>query len=569
MKKQIPLIGICLLGLLSCNDSIPPLTQSSHFSNESIVSRNSLAEKESLPVHSTVLFHAKGALDISTQLLTYSGVRWESEVPFSWNSAIDTTVYTALYPVYDDHTYSASNLYADGQLEDVLIAQDTLYKKQEIELTFKHLFSQLTFHAPPSIQQQMKEIRLTVPVTVTSISTESGIHTTEATEYTSVMLTNESGSYPFILPPLNNSQLTLQLVMEDCTQTIPIAPYTFESNHRYDCKLKTEAGIYTAEDLIAFSQLINQREYNGNKTWEDFGEIIGDDTVFYLMNDLTLTEEECKRLLPIGYHKSIPFNHIFEGNNHTLSHLTVPDKTTHSAVSSLYSALFGYISPKASVRNLHISNSSTVKSPECNTTGILSAVNYGMILNCSVTNSSLFSSVDNTMSGIICANNAGYIVNCFSQNCHLKTTNDTKGGGIVGNATGHILNCYTYNNTFTTKSSAAIGGIAGMSNINVPLILSNCWVYHANNYKYFGSIIGNARSATIQNAFYNQGTTYYRMANSSVSDTYKYNSLFQADEKPVATLLNEWIDNIGSREFPQILFKRWETDDNHIPRFKE
>lgn len=568
MKKQIPLLVLSLFGLFSCKDSIDPIVNLPHSSNEPIISRSSIAGEENLPPQSTVLFYAKGALDIPSQVLTYSGTRWESSIPLSWNKNADTTSYTAIHPVYDDHTYSSSNLYANGYLEDVLIAQDTLFQKQDIELSFKHLFSKLTFQAPLSIRQQIKEIRLTVPATVTNISLESGSFTTSSKEYTSVLSSNESGNYPFILPPLENAELTLQLVMEHGTQTVPISPYTFKSNHNYNCKLKTAVGIYTAEDLIAFSSLINKRSNNDSRTLDEFGEKVGNDTIFYLMNDIALTEEECKRLLPIGIHNTYGFNYTFEGNNYTISNFTVPDKSSNTAVQSLYSGLFGYIGSKGIVRNLHISHSSSVSNPTCSQTGILSGTNYGMILNCSVSHSSISAGNNHTASGLICANNAGFIVNCFTQDCQLKIAANTKGGGIAGNATGHILNCYTYNNTFATKSTAASGGIAGMSNINIPLYLSNCYVYHVNKYNYFGSIIGYARGASIENAFYNNGTTYYKTTNSSISNALKYSNNFQTNDTPITTLLNEWIDTTGKNNYPDIPFKKWEMDESNVPRFK-
>lgn len=567
MKIKTLFAGVLLLSMSGCYDFNESLPAPISTINEVTFSRSTL-NTESLPTGSTVSFHANGILDASNMLLTFSGDRWESSSPILWQGDTGTSTYTALYPVYNDYSYSSTNLYTDKGLEDILIAQDTLQGKQDISLTFKHLFSQLVIHVAPSLQQQIEEIQLTVPITIANISTQTGKISTTATAHTTIRTKDDSGQYSFIIPPMNDCPLTLELVTSKTTYRNQLPAHTFEGNKKYECKLRTSVGIQNAEDLIAFSTLINQKKYSGSKTLDDFGEKVGNDTIFYLMNDIELTEDDCMKLLPIGYHASVGFKHIFEGNGHTISHLTVPDKSNNSSVQSLYSGLFGYITEKGCVKNLNITSSQSVEKPTCKQTSILSGVNNGYIINCSVSGSSITAGTSSTSLGFICANNSGYIINCHTENSSLKTGSDIKAGGIAGNATGYILNCYAYNNTFTTKSGSYTGGIVGMSNINVPLTIENCCVYHAKTYSYFGAITGNLRGATMDYIYYNNNQVYYSSSSSTVTHSYKYNNDYMIGSTPLSTYLNTWIDSIGSVQYPDITFRSWTTASNILPTFR-
>lgn len=59
----------------------------------------------------------------------------------------------------------------------------------------------------------------------------------------------------------------------------------------------------TAEDWIAFSQLINSNtftQYKG-KTLDDFGETMNGITTYYLLNDIDFKDVDCTELKQIGY----------------------------------------------------------------------------------------------------------------------------------------------------------------------------------------------------------------------------------------------------------------------------
>lgn len=572
MKRLLPfLIGTLLLVLTACNETDEFISTLPYPMEQVSFSRNA-QNLESLSEGDSIMFFAQGKLTANRQILTLTNGQWTSNTPLHWNGNGDSTFYTALHPVYEDGDYSAANIYTANGLEDILMAQDTLVGQQNIDLTFKHLFAQLVIRASSAIQEKLVELRLTVPYTVSNI-TDDGNVTTISQPYTTIRTKEENGIYSFLLPPMENSQLSLNIVMTDNKAYVHHFPInTYSSHIKYECKLRNNAGIRNAQDLIAFSQLINGRAttYAG-KTLADFGEKIGNDSVFYLLNDIVLTPDSCKDLLPIGYTDKKGFKYIFDGDNYTISGLTVPDNSVNKTVNKSYCGLFGYISSEGTVRNLHITHAQTVDTPTYSYIGILAGQNYGNILHCSVDSSSIEANTSGTSEAqsFICGRNRGNIVNCFATNNSIKTGADNKVGTIAGDATGYILNCYAYKNTFTKQSTATIGGIAGMSKSDITLVIANCCASHNIDYNNFGAIIGQSlKATTIDHVFYNKGSLYEDNLNSSIDRYYQYTSNYQVNGKHISTYLNEWIDSIGATSYPTVKFKKWNTGTTSLPTFQ-
>ena len=570
MKKILFLLGGIFPFMTACNDSSDYPFPPASLDIDQVVFSRSTSTKESLSNGDSILFNAKGALNVHNEILTYSDGQWDSKVPLQWSETSGSTTYTALYPFYKDLSYSSQNIYTENGLEDILIAQDTLSQKQEIDLSFKHLFARLVIHVNPSIHEKLTELRLTVPYTVTNISAEGELSMT-TDSLTTVLLKNETGDYAFILPPMNDSRLTLNLITTGGSYTHLLPAYTFKSHVQYECTIRSAVGIRTVEDLIAFSKLINGKSYSG-KTLSDFGEKVGNDTIFYLLNDISLTESDCKKMLPIGYYDKRGFKYIFEGNNHTISGFTVPDNSVNTTVKKQYSGLFGYISSEGTVRNLHITHAKTIDNPTYSYIGILAGQNYGNILHCSVDSSNIELTSANYIyaQAFICGRNRGNIVNCSATYNSIKTGANNKVGTIVGDATGYILNCYAYKNTFTKQSYASIGGIVGGAyNEKETLVISNCCASHNISYTIFGAIIGKSlKATTIDHVFYNKGNLYEENSNSNIDRYYMYNSRYYVNGKHISTYLNEWIDSIGATSYPDIEFKKWNTDSIVLPVFQ-
>lgn len=551
--------GLSVLFLSACNDTFDSYIIMPDPIIEISFTR-SLFDNTSLPEGAVVLFNTQGALNIHNQSLTYQDNHWDSDEKILWPSNPDTTIITALYPYYNDLSYQSDNLYTDNLLNDILIAHDTIIGKKNIKLTFKHLFSQLRFDASPSIQDRLQEIRLTTPQSLSEIIVENGELVVNSTSHTASLSKNETGEYIFMIPPMINASLTLDLITDNQHWTHQLPYHTFESNVSYSCNIKQSKGIQNAEDLIIFSKLINGISYNGDKTLDDYREINGNDTIYFLTADIDLTESECNQLLPIGCTIGKEFNSIFDGKNFTISNLIVPDKAINPDIYSLYSGLFGSISSQGRVQNLHIEKAQSVESPLCTYTGILCGKNDGTIINCSVSDATITASNKSYRLGLICGLSNGYIINSHTERSSIVKAQICSIGGIAGHATGWILNCYAYNNHFEVNEDAFTGGIVGQSSTNNPLELSNCCVYHTSTYNYFGSIIGYVTNAVLNNICYNEGNSYFDGKNATISNKHKYDSYYQHNDKHISSYLNEWIQTTGQTKYPDITFKEWSTE---------
>ena len=558
MKTLLYLQGALLLGLLSCEYLKEPPILFIHKISPITISRNTLG-KETLPIGSSILFNAQGALNCYDQILIYDGNKWNGQDTLLWEEEFKTTTYTALYPAYKDLYYSLGNLYTDSGLTDILVAKDTLFQKQHFDLSFRHLFSKLTIHVSPDIQKVLTEIHLTVPFSISNISPQSGEFNLIPQTHTTRFIKNETGDYSFIIPPIKESSLTLNLIIDGQAYTCILPSYTFKPSSQYDCSLHYPIkGIRTADDLIAFSRLINKKKYTGEKTLDDFYTVNGKDTIFHLLADIELNAQNSQQLLPIGYHSNYGFHYIFEGNGHTISNLSIPDRSINTTVENQYCGLFGHITPEGVVRNLHLFQARSIDNPNAKQISVLAASNKGLIIHCSVTSSSITYGENTTTLGFICANNSGDIVNCFVKNSTMKAGADSKVGAIAGNAIGHILNCYAYNNTYTPQKTSYTGGIVGMSGTNSSLTIENCCVYHKNIYNNFGAIFGYPRKDSINHVFYNNNNLTHLNSNTYFNDCYKYNNVYQVNDKDLSDLLNEWIMTIGVSQYPQYEFPKWE-----------
>lgn len=523
-----------------------------------------------LSAGSTILFNATGGLQISDETFTYNGTKWVSTQTYNWMDLQEETSITALYPVYDDQQYRAENIYSEEGLEDILISQHTFQRGASIELQFKHLFSLLTIHLEETIQNECQEIRLSVPVKVDNLSPSTGTISTLSESHTTIQTNNGSGDYPFILPPSSDCTVTLTLVMKDGkVHTHPLNPHTFQSGYEYHCnvvKAEERPGIDSAEDLIIFSQLINGT-YTGDKTLSDFGEQTTDGMVFRLLADIELTETDCQQLSPIGDHEDTPFSDTFDGGNHTISNLILPDENTEDG----YAGLFGHIGSTGVVKNLHMNQATSISNPTCKYVGAITAYNEGLIDNCSVQNSCIYSATKG-MIGLICSSSGGKIINCFTEYNTIKVSGDTFAGAIAGSASGYILNCYTHHNQFSIPNgNYKLGGITG-SSPSTRLRIENCYIHHAEDNDSWGAAVSIPYKVTINNFFYNKKQIFYGSGNSGTitnAQMYDDTNFCIDDGTPIIDFLNDWIENgRGKNNYSQFTFNEWVMPEGSNPCFK-
>ena len=576
--KRTFIVLILLIGCIcSCNAPMEDAVPAPSLPTEITFSRTTLNE-ESLPEGAKALFNATGAIQMDNLVLTYQGGKWEGDNLPRWDDDETSATLTVIHPTYEDATYTTANLYENTLLTDVLIVKDTLTENKDIQLRFNHLFSKFTIQASSSIQSTLEELQLTVPVTIDQIDPKNGIITSRTEDYTHVLAANESGSYSFILPPMTDASLTLTTIADGKTYVNPLPAKTYQSGVEYTCKLRKKGGIYSVQDLIDFSKLINGKSVSG-RTLEDFYNVIDGDTIIFLEEDLTLTADSSKLILPIGYQNTHGFRHTFDGQGHTISGLVVPDKSTYSSVYNGYSGLFGYITKDGIVRNLTIEGASNVEGSTDDGVGVLAAQNYGLIIDCNILSSTLEftnNSVDVKKTGFICAHNLGNIINCHVKDCTLSIDQYFQAGFITGVLKGKVLNCLSFNNYFSMRNtkSAYIGGIAGFSSSEKSSSIVNCYIYTIakNNRKYFGSVIGFAQKGLVRNAFYNTGNAYYREPTSTEfinTDIVTKEEGFIYNDTLITDHFHNWIDTKGKANYPDIVFKRWIIPDGGYPKFDE
>ena len=333
-------------------------------------------------------------------------------------------------------------------------------------MEFKHLFAKLTIHVASSLADKINQIEVIAPK-VTSINGIDGSFTVSTNETHSTLLSkDESGAYSYILPTIENCNLIIIINPGENEIRHPLT-HNFESGKKYECTITqtdTRPGIRTAEDLIDFSLLVN----NPNsltltgKTLSDFGETVNGRIIYRLLADIDFSEIQSNNMLPIGYYEAKAFQHIFDGEGHTIYNLILPNKSTNSNIVADFSGLFGCIGEEGIVKNLHLNQVSTTANTTSTRLGGIAAQNKGLILNCSVENS-MFHEIEKV--GGICGSLSptGYIVNCYTSYNNFHLANGYKSGGIAGDGNGNIINCYAYANRYNTVSGSYSGGIAGES----------------------------------------------------------------------------------------------------------
>ena len=575
--KQLWIFFCLLLGLIvySC-DSQPIPT--SPIGNIGHISSRNLTSPSVLDAGSKALFNASGGLAFANEIFVFTGSQWESANTSLSPDHSKATNLTALYPAYNNEQENiliTSNPYIENALTDIFIAKSTFTNETEIDLEFKHLFAKLTLHVASSLEDEINNIALIAPK-VTSINGIEGSFTVSTNEFHSSSLSkDESGYYSCIIPAIENCNLTIIINPGENEIRHPLT-HNFESGKKYECTITqtdTRPGIRTAEDFIDFSLLINNKNSLTGKTLSDFGETVNGRTTYRLLADIDFYGIQSEVLLPIGYYEAKAFQHIFDGEGHSISNLILPNKNTNTNIVADFSGLFGCIGEEGIVKNLHLNQVSTTENTASTRIGGIAAQNMGLILNCSVQNSIFY---EINKAGGICGSLSptGFIVNCHSTKNKFKVkANESVGGisgsisgsseninGILVNNFGTILNCYTYDNTFNTVSNSFCGGIAGESTLGQ---IHNCYIYQQSIPNYWGAVLGKSADTTMRKFYYNNSTYLVFVGEQSTSsNATKYDENFKVSGTHISNLLNNWITTTGKTDYPDIAFKAWKEAEN-------
>ena len=562
--KKLWIFFCLLLGLIVYGCDSQPIP-TSPIGNIGHISSRNLTSPSVLDAGSKALFNASGGLAFANEIFVFTGSQWESANTSLSPDHLKTTNLTALYPAYNNEQENiliTNNPYIENALTDVLIAKSTFTSETEIDLEFKHLFAKLTLHVASSLEDEINNIALIAPK-VTSINGIEGSFTVSTNEFHSSSLSkDESGDYSCIIPAIENCNLTIIINPGENEIRHPLT-HNFESGYKYECTITqtdTRPGIRTAEDLIDFSLLINNKNSLTGKTLSDFGETVNGRTTYRLLADIDFYGIQSEDMLPIGYYEAKAFQHIFDGEGHSISNLILPNKNTNTNIVADFSGLFGCIGEEGIVKNLHLNQVSTTENTTSTRIGGIAAQNKGLILHCSVQNS-MFHEIDKV--GGICGSLSptGYIVNCYTKYNNFHLADGYKSGGIAGDGNGNIINCYTYANRYNTVSGSYSGGIAGESSTG---IIHNCYVFQNDIPNYWGSLLGIYNSGVKMRHFFYNNCNYivYNKKQTSSSNAEIYDTNFNVNGTHISNLLNNWITTTGKTDYPDIAFKAWKVAED-------
>lgn len=558
MKTKILLsfVTILILSVTACtHDSIINI-KSENYSQVIIIgnSTNGFSDKESrtgsieqIPAGDSIVFFSTGGIKAEGNILNYENGLWTGLEDNKWYAEEGPANITAYYPVIK----GIDDLYHNnGELRDIVYCKDTFNNGETINLTFNHIFAKLTINIDKKLNDNIVKVHINVPLKVNAIDLKTAEYSvTTSTEGTISFDRNDDGRYEAIIPAKNGMDLSIRLEGNDLpSEDIKINETEFNSGYEYICKVRKDEqnGIYTTEDFIAFTHLINgEPEYEG-KSLEDFYSVIDGKRVFNLYNDLSFTDEEADKIAVIE-----EFNDIFDGNNHTISNLKI--KTRYRANFCLIDKNNGEI------KNLTI-DKCTFDYPEFNnaTAGCLFVNhNYGIIDNFHLINGLINMKTDEerkTFGGLSFLNK-GTIVNSSISNLILGSNNAILGIFVYQND-GNILNCRINNNinkNTTSKYSACISrfNTGYLYNILITEYKSSYYGICYDNKGIFNHCI-------IHKNYEDNGKLYYKNPYSE-SCTYETFSDIEVEKENLANLLNSWIEENQSN-YPNITFRKWTTD---------
>lgn len=557
MKTKILLSFITiLLSVTACtHDSIINI-KNENYSQVIITgnSTNGFSDKESrtgsieqIPAGDSIVFFSTGGIKAEGNILNYENGLWTGLEDNKWYAEEGSANITAYYPVIKgiDDLY-----YNNGELRDIVYCKDTFNNGETINLTFNHIFAKLAINIDKNLNKDIVKVHINVPLKVNAIDLKTAEYSvTVSTEGTISFDRNDDGRYEAIIPAQNGMDLSIKLEGNELpSENIKINETEFQSGYEYICNVRKDEqnGIYTTEDFIAFTHLINgETEYEG-KSLEDFYSVIDGKRVFKLYNDLSFTDEEADKIAVIE-----EFNDIFDGNNHTISNLKI--KTRYRANFCLIDKNNGEI------KNLTI-DKCTFNYPEFNNASagcLFVNHNYGIIDNFHLINGLINMKTDEerkTFGGLSFLNK-GTIVNSSISNLILGSNNAILGIFVYLN-NGNILNCRINNNinkNTTSKYSACISrfNTGYLYNILITEYKSSYYGICYDNKGIFNHCI-------IHKNYVDNGKLYYKNPYSQ-SCTYETFSDIEVDKENLANLLNSWIEENQSN-YPNITFRKWTTN---------
>lgn len=506
-----------------------------------------------------IVFSSNGGIIADKEILVYKDNRWSGLKNKTWEENNENADYCAIHPVME--VYDENSLYLpNNELKDIIYCKSTGEYGKEINLSFKHMFAKIQINIDNELNNLIEEIRMSVPLSVENINTQTGEITTNNKAKNIVLSKNETARYDIFIPEGNSLNIPFEIITTDGkTYSATVNHSDYISGYEYVCNVKYNNGIYTKEDFIAFSYLINGKPYNGRKL-DEFYILKDGKRVFNLYADLEFTKEETSLIQSIGTETN-NFDNIFDGNNHTISGIYYDsgiDRRFHIA-------LFGFTTKNAIIRNLGIENFTFVETTYASfkEVGFIVMLNKGIIDNCYAKNATI--SINNNNKNIskyasaICAVNEGYIINC-----NLESLNIIEDGGKIGGICavnkGHILNCCVNSKVNVTYKKKEVSAICLQNN----KIMKNIYTYNYSPYNFLFENPDEENNGYARNIFLNK--KYYQSDKPSLV----YIPYYDTPEDYIRNTeqLNNWIETTGKEKYPNLTFRLWNSDGTSHPRMQ-
>lgn len=521
-----------------------------------------------------ISFFSQGGIEADNVCLTYENGMWKHGGALSWNTSGKDASFTAFYPCFESGVWDYYD--EDGFLEDIIYAKGEVSSGMFIELGFQHLFSKIIFEVDGEMNEQIQHITFTPSVQIESVLPLTGEIVLTGTPAEPFQIEKQSdGIYSFFVPSAHEVTIDIQITTSEGKQ-LPLATtasQSYQSGYQYTYHLAPEVhevGIYTVEDFIAFTHLINGMSYPG-RTLDEFGETVDGRTTYYLRNDLHFTEETSKDVQPIGFRrikytsrKNFAFKDCFDGKGHTLNGLQI---ITVDVTDS--QGLFCDIDEQGVVKNLNMENCSYVNANINNImqrAGILAGWNEGTIIGCHIKGGKIENKKSGNASGIVC-DNKGSVLNCTVNDMQF-IGNELRIGGLCYDNSADIINCGVMR--CSAISNKCAGGLC--YNVASGSTILNCYVYSldAENTDAGALFYQGNNSVTITINCYYQGDVslkpIYNTFTYNKGAVYTYGADFTVTDKGCSLLeaLNGWVeDNQG--KYSGYSLDYWQKGDENIP----
>ena len=179
---------------------------------------------------------------------------------------------------------------------------------------------------------------------------------------------------------------------------------------------------------------------------------------------------------------------IFDGNNHTLSNLTINQDDL------VYAGLFGRIGNGSNIANLGLLDVDIITTIILDTAGSLVAWNEGSITNSYATGSVTALSAEYT-GGLVGFNSSGIITNSYAK-CSVRGQNAV--GGLVGANTAQVAKSYA---TGSVVGILHVGGLVGLNENSTGMIMASYATGATTGNSDVGGLVGQHANGAITTSY--------------------------------------------------------------------